>query len=278
MDANNMEETAEHVMNSDELTPLIAQYVVNVRERTGSYYGWRTISEALVGESPASVSNPLPDIDGYGFLAGLCTRDEVSNMIFELEAKDVVRVGKDTRIRPGANIRELLPDYRGWFPRPLRAAERYAESHGHGEDRKESGCAVSWSGLRAVPATDQEIDDMRTIIEFVNEEMRVIGHGYGKGNTIKALRGERRKDVVAAGLIDLDGYGSLKGCEYRYIRRLLQTLIEAKVLRYGKYSTIMPSKERDVAIVPDCLDWVVDEREFNQRMDERADAIARGGR
>ncbi|WP_223848018.1 hypothetical protein, partial [Bifidobacterium reuteri] len=70
----------------------------------------------------------------------------------------------------------------------------------------------------------------------------------------------------------------LKGRRYRYIRRLLQTLIEAKVLRYGKYITIMPPKECDVAIMPDCLDWVVDEQEFNRFMDERADAIARGGR
>ncbi|WP_239519373.1 RQC domain-containing protein [Bifidobacterium ramosum] len=110
---------------------------------------------------------------------------------------------------------------------------------------------------------------MRAIIEFVNEEIRAIGHGFGCGKTINALRGRESIVFEEAGLTVLEGHGKLKDLSYRQIRRFVQTLIQAGALRLGQYGTISPPEGAEMAVMPDDLDWVVDRDEFNRIMDRR---------
>ncbi|KAB8287086.1 DNA polymerase III subunit epsilon [Bifidobacterium ramosum] len=240
------------LVSTDELLPLVARFVLNVKNMTGSYYGRTKLAKALAGEVSGKAAEMLSVVDGYGCLSTRCTQDEIVAMILDLEDRGVLRTGKDYLTKPGPQIQELLPDVVASDP-----------------TRRKRNKKAAWPTLPTVPASVSEIEIMRAIIEFVNEEIRAIGHGFGCGKTINALRGRESIVFEEAGLTVLEGHGKLKDLSYRQIRRFVQTLIQAGALRLGQYGTISPPEGAEMAVMPDDLDWVVDRDEFNRIMDRR---------
>lgn len=242
------------------MLPVVACFVADVKRSRNISVGKKRIASALVGSRAGNTWEMLHEVPGYGILADRCNRDEIFAMIDELIAWDVLRMGGDYLVRSGPNIQDMLVDVNldDIRPRRLRATHRRA--------RREP--------LPTVPAAGEDLEHMRRIVDFVNEEIFVVGHGYGTTKMVKALRGENTRDLDGTQLRELAGFGSLKGLDCRTVRRLLETLLVVGVLRRAKYATVEPPRDADSAVMPDGLDRMVDPVAFDRIMDERKRSLS----
>ena len=79
-----------------------------------------------------------------------------------------------------------------------------------------------------------------TILAFVRERQRLLGHGFGDSKTIRSLMGASGEDVDDQGLDRLDGYGMLADMDEQHIKERIRALVTAGLLARGKYHTLNP--------------------------------------
>lgn len=234
------------------MLPVVARFVFDAKQIRNVTFGVKRIAAALVGTTRGMTWESLHDVPGYGILQDRCSRNEVVDMIDELVAWDVLRIGGDLLVRLGPNAGDLLTGVNLDDIRPKRIRSTRTR-------RKP---------LPTVPASEDDREHMRVILEFINEEIDTIGFGYGKGKTIKALQGTNSRDLDGTRLRELSGFGSMRGLDYRTVLRPLETLLQNGVLQRTPYGGIKPTGRyltSDVSgelriIDPDALAELLDER------------------